>query len=353
MAFTRSSCLQNPSPWRFNVQRAAVLVCFALMVALGAGTITVAAQPTGPGSSMDAASEWLLAQRDSDGAFPGFDGTADAGVTVDAVTALALAGRASELAPSLTWLESEALVYAQTGPGTAAKLAMMLIIAGENPRDFASVDPLSIVEHAAEQGMIGFGPFDHALGLLALTAGGSAIPEAALAAVWDTQGEEGGWAFDGNTAAGAADTNTTALMVRALVAAGHGGDERVAEAAAWLLSLVTADGMPYQPGGPADSNSTALALRALAAYGAARPMAELDVLLEALMAFQNDNGSYSWMLDPRDENMFSTVEAIPALAVMAPVLAVPTAMPDAPPASPVASPVASPEASPVAWQLAA
>jgi hypothetical protein len=32
------------------------------------------------------------------------------------------------------------------------------------------------------------------------------------------------------------------------------------------------------------------------------------------MAFQNESGSFSYVLDPKDENLFATVQAIPALA---------------------------------------
>jgi hypothetical protein len=69
--------------------------------------------------------------------------------------------------------------------------------------------------------------------------------------------------------------------------------------------------------------------------------------------FQNENGSFSWLLDPRDENVFSTVEAIPALAAVAVLVAAPTPGAEGVPASPVASPVASPEASPVGLRPAA
>ncbi len=327
--------------WRHTLAGGATAVLLVLLL----GIVPVAAQSPGP--LMDAAADWLLTQRDESGAFPGFDGSPDPGVTVDAVTALATAGRKSDLGPSLDYLEGEALVYAQTGPGSAAKLALMLVAAGENPRDFASVDPLSIVEHAAAAGMIGFGPYDHALGLLALAAAGSPIPDTAIEAAWNSQGEEGGWAFDGTTTAGAADTNTTALMIRALVEAGHGDDDRLDAAAEWLASLLLPEGMPYQAGGPADSNSTSLAVRAFDALGSRTSVAiSIDSIVASLVGFQNENGSYSWLLDPRDDNMFSTVEAIPALAAVAVPVAVPTA-------SPATSPVASPEASPVALLRAA
>ena len=70
--------------------------------------------------------------------------------------------------------------------------------------------------------------------LIALTAAGEAIPDAALEPVRTAQGEDGGWAFDGSTAPGAADSNTTALVIQALVAAGHGDDPMVDRALAFL-----------------------------------------------------------------------------------------------------------------------
>ena len=54
--------------------------------------------------------------------------------------------------------------------------------------------------------------------LIALTAAGEAIPDAVLEPLRTAQGEEGGWAFDGSIAPGAADSNTTALVIQALVA---------------------------------------------------------------------------------------------------------------------------------------
>lgn len=343
-AFNDDDSWKSPRPtshrgrhWFHVFTNGAIAVLMVVLV----GIVPIAAQS--PGAQLDAASNWLLSQRDESGAFPGFDGTADPGVTVDAVTALAMAGRARELETSLAYLEAEALVYAQTGPGSAAKLALMLIAAGQNPRDFATVDPLSIVEHAAAAGMIGFGPYDHAIGLLALSAAGSSIPDAAIEAAWSAQGEEDAWAFDGSTAVGSADTNTTAMMIRALGAAGHGDDDRVEAAAVWLAGLLGQDGMPYQAGGPADSNSTALAVRAFEALRSESSVViGYESIVNALIDFQNGNGSFSWMLDPRDDNIFSTVEAIPALAAVADISGVPTG-----------SPLASPQASPVALKPAA
>ncbi len=296
---------------------AALVIASLLGASTGSGT-RVSAQDAEFQSSATAAAEWLLEQRLEDGAFPGFTGEADPGLTVDAIIALSAAGKADEIEQSLAYLESEALVFAQTGPGSAAKLALALVAAGLDPHDFATVDPLSIVEHAAAQGLIGFGPYDHALGLLALAAGGSEIPDQAIEAVFTTQGEDGGWKFDGSTAPGTGDTNTTALMIQAAYAAGIGNDDRIAAAIDWLFSLQAEDGgVPYLPDDPSDSNSTALAAQALMAAGRGTDDPDVSALLETLAAFQNDNGSISWLIDPRDENIFSTVNAIPAMAGVA------------------------------------
>jgi prenyltransferase beta subunit len=201
---------------------------------------------------------WLLDQQADDGGFPGLSGESDPGTTADAILALVAArslGIDTELAPALNYLAENALVYAQTNPGSAAKLALTLSAAGLDPHDFNKVDPLAIVQAAAANGLIGFGPYEHALGILALAAAGEAIADETIAVAMDTQGEDGGWAFDGSVEAGAADTNTTALMVQGLIAAGLSDGEAVAGGIDYLLASQDAEGgFPNQPGGDVDAN---------------------------------------------------------------------------------------------------
>jgi hypothetical protein len=110
------------------------------------------------------------------------------------------------------------------------------------------------------------------------------------------------------------------------MAAGLADDGVISRALDYLHSAaVDGAGYAYQPGGPADSNSTALVAQAMIAAGA---VDEGAGAIDALIAFQNDDGSYSWMLEPRDENIFSTVQAIPALAdLVSPLSATPQASP--------------------------
>ncbi len=212
--------------------------------------------------------QWLLTQQAEDGGFIGFSGESDAGATVDAVLALASAQSAGidvDLESAMKYLESQALVYAQFSPGAAAKLSMALVAAGMNPHDIDHVDPMSIVVVAAGAGMIGMGPYDHALGLQALVATGEPVPDAAIQAARDSQIEDGSWAFDGTMTPGAGDTNTTAMMVMGLVAAGI-QDETVDRAIAYLAGSANDDGgYPYQPGAESDANSTSLVLQAFVA----------------------------------------------------------------------------------------
>ncbi|MEZ4507400.1 MAG: prenyltransferase/squalene oxidase repeat-containing protein [Thermomicrobiales bacterium] len=288
--------------------------------------------------SVEAAVQWLLAQQAEDGGFIGFSGESDPGATVDAVLALASAQQVGidiDLETAMKYLESQALVYAQFSPGAAAKLSMALVAAGMDPHNIDNVDPMSIVIVAAGLGMIGLGPYDHALGLQALVATGEPVPDTAIQAARDSQIEDGSWAFDGSTTAGAGDTNTTAQMVMGLIAAGvH--DEMVDRGLAYLAGATNDDGgYPYQPGAESDANSTALVLQAFIASGDPALADALDEALGALLDMQNESGAFAYMRSVPDDNQFATAQAIPAVAGVAfplPVKLAVLATPEATPA---------------------
>jgi hypothetical protein len=274
------------------------------------------------GSAVKRAAAWLLAQQGPDGGFVGLSGTSDAGTTADAILALAAArntGLAIDLKKAVDYLEQNALVYTQSGPGQAAKLVLAVVAAGGDPTDIARVDPLSIVQVSArsETGLIGFGPFDHALGVLALVATGTDVPPAAIDVFRTTQLDDGSWSFDGTTANGGGDTNTTAIVIQALAAAGQGEDPMVARALDYLKSTQTAaGGFPYQRGQTpkGDANSTAIAVQAILAVGQDPASADWKDAASALAAFQNPSGAFRYTDDESDDNLFATVQAIPAIA---------------------------------------
>jgi len=130
------------------------------------------------------------------------------------------------------------------------------------------------------------------------------------------QGEDGGWAFDGSTAPGAADSNTTALVIQALIAAGYGDDPMVERALAFLSTVQTPDGgFAYESADPlvADANSTALVLQALIAAGEDPASPKWGNAPLALALFQTPSGGLRYMVADEEPNLLATVQAIPAM----------------------------------------
>ena len=281
-------------------------------------------------SPVEAASAWLRQQQDAAGGFIGLSGEPDPGTTTDAVMALYAAQQsdpaaAAALDAAMTYLEREenGAAYARTGPGQAAKLALAVVTRGRDPRQFASLDlvaamtaPLATPVPEGTAGIYGDDLYDHALVLIALTAAGEAVPDAALEPLRISQGTDGGWAFDGSTAPGAADSNTTALVIQALVAAGYGEDPMVGRGLAYLSTLLVPDGgFAYGPADPlvADANSTALALQALIAAGEDPTTPEWGNAPLALARFQTPSGGLRYMAADEEPNLLATVQAIPAM----------------------------------------
>ena len=279
-------------------------------------------------SPVEAASVWLRQQQDASGGFLGFSGEPDAGTTTDAVMALYAAqerdpAATAALDAAVTYLEENGAAYAATGPGQAAKLALAAVTGGRDPRDFAGLDlvaamtaPLATPVPGGVAGIYGDDLYDHALVLMALAAAGETMPEAALEPLRGFQGEEGGWAFDGSTGPGAADSNTTALVIQALAASGHGDDPMVDSALDFLSTLLVPDGgFAYGPADPlvADANSTALVLQAVIAAGEDPASREWGNAPLALARFQTPDGGLRYMATDEDPNLLATVQAIPAM----------------------------------------
>lgn len=317
---------------RLNRPRALVLLALLTIFALLPGAAlaapaTPAASPAAENPALGRAIDWLLTQQGDDGGFKGLTGKADASTTSDALIALSAAknvlpGEAAKIdaavGKGVRFLSTgdTALVFAQTGPGQAAKLALALIAVGKNPRDLAKVDPLIIVEHGQndQTGIYGTGIFDHALCLLALTAAGEQdkISASAIDALRATQAENGGWAYDGGTDSTKVDGNTTALVIQALVASGHKDSELVTKGLKYLASTQAKSGayaFNDQQGSAPDANSTAFAIQGLVATGA-----DTADAMQALSAFQNDSGAFRYNDAQKDDNLLSTIQAIPALA---------------------------------------
>jgi hypothetical protein len=312
-----------------------VWLAASLTTLSGTASAAQVATPSAPAetaamSPVVAASTWLREQQDTSGGFFGLSGESDPGTTTDAVMALYAAQQSdpaatASLDAALAYLEREetGAAYARIGPGQAAKLAVAAVAGGRDPRHFAGLDlvtamtaPLATPVPGGMGGIYGDDLYDHALVLIALTAAGEAIPDAVLEPLRTAQGEEGGWAFDGSIAPGAADSNTTALVIQALVAADYGDDLMVDRGLAFLSTLLASNGgFAYGPADPlvADANSTALVLQALIAAGEDPTTPEWGNAPMALARFQTPSGGLRYMAADEEPNLLATVQAIPAM----------------------------------------
>jgi hypothetical protein len=294
-----------------------LLLALVLALLALAAPAAPARAAAGPAEAAQAALGWLIARQQPDGSFPGFD----AGASADAVFAIAAAGADPNGVlkngnSPVSYLGTQAASYAGKSTAAAGKLALAVVAAGKNPADFAGQNLLARILQAYNpaSGIYGKNPTDHAYALLALASAGQPIPPAATEALMRQQLPDGGWSFDGAPATGS-DTNTTALAVQALVAAGARG-ETLAKAAAYLRSQQNADGgFPYAQsssfGAATDANSTALSLQALLALGGEQQA--IDAATAALLKLQNPDGSFSYQASQPGANDLATAQAIPAL----------------------------------------
>lgn len=328
---------------RRNLTRILTMLLFVagMLAPIGAGAQSATPSGAQPalGGDLQAAVDWVLGQQLEDGAFAGFSGEADPGTTVDAVISLVAAqnggantGDSVDLA--LDYLASEGVAqgYVDVGVGQAAKLLLALVAAGEDPTDIGGVDPLAVVVDGqdSETGIYGSGIYDHTYAMMALAVTGSEVPDSAITALENTQTDNGGWAFDASDDQAAVDGNTTSMVIQALVATGNGDHSMVEGGLEYLLTTLDDEGgAGYAAGAEMDSNSTALMAQAQIAVGndASRSIASLQ-------QFQLPSGAYFYQYADTSENLFSTLQVIPAIAGQA--LPVEPGDTGAPSASPVA-----------------
>lgn len=309
------------------IRRAFAVVVMALAVLAAPVSVFAQATPSptaNPDDGIERGADWLISQQGDDGAWVGFSGTSDPGVTIDAVIALAAAqttGVDVDLSSAVAYLQANGKAYAESGAGAAAKLALAAVAAGEDPTTFAGINAIEEAQDGLDTvtDMYGTGLYDTALVALALGAVGEDLPDDILESIDDRQMADGSWAFDGTTAAGNGDTNTTALIIQALVATGHTEGDLILHGLEYLQRVQLANGFSFQPGPGAapDANSTSLVVQALIAAGEDPTAQEWQNVYGGLLAFQTPSGAFSYQLDPLQGNLFATVQVLPALAKLA------------------------------------
>ncbi len=285
--------------------------------------LTTFAGATSPASAAtvnpDAANKavtWMRTQQQPDGSFAGFG----AGSTVDAVLAIVADGQDPNTFQQgsntpLTFLASKQADLVKT-PGSAGKL--LLAIAAADAGGKTTIDPKPVIDaintaYDQASGHYGKDAIGHAFALLGLKAIG-ATPSSGLDYMKGSQTPEGGWAFTGDPKAGGSDTNTTAVVLQALIGIGETTNSpTITKALAYLATQQNADGgFPYQKGDPttseSDVNSTSYVAQALIATGA-----DASKPIEYLRSMQNPGGAFGYKMSDKADNAGATYQAVPAV----------------------------------------
>jgi prenyltransferase beta subunit len=292
-----------------------------LAAALAAGVLAPAsaAAQTQP---LQAALDWLRTQQQADGGFSnGFVPGSDPGATADALLAITSAGQEAAAwtvggNDPLEWLATAVQSGAVAGAGGLAKVALALQAAGLDVHSFGGMDLTQAIlaDQDPETGLFGGGTYDSALAIQALLAADTALPDGALQRLLATRLPDGAYAFNADQTPGAGDSNTTALVVLALMAAGE--QDAAAPSLEYFRATQNDDGgwtyqKPSAFGEATDANSTALVMQALLAAG--EDLAAWDDPASALLSLQQPSGAFAFNAATPGDNLLATVQAIPAL----------------------------------------
>jgi hypothetical protein len=229
---------------------------------------------------------FLLAAQRPDGSLDGSIGeTADfiIGAADAGYDPASLHGCAGTSAGALEYIAA-ASDAASTDAAKTGKAALAVVAAGGDPSSFAGRDLMARLAALYNSGTGAYGggaTFAEAFAILALRSGGRDVPVAAVAELKALQDADGSWSYGtAPVAAGSGDTNSTAIALMAVDAAGdHSAD---ATALAYLRTQQLPDGgFPYQ-------NSSA--------FGPPASDADSDaIVLQALIGASQDPESASWL----------------------------------------------------------
>lgn len=275
----------------------------------------VAPPPAPPLKAAHEALEWLRQQQQADGSFGSLNDTTEVLMAVGSNKLDASTwdmGGPSLLANAI----SRGTEFAARNAAGVGKLATALAAQGSywpvdalRPLDY--YDPIS--------GAYGTDTLYHAWAMLGTASLSETVPVSATEALKDLQVTNGGWEW----AAGlGTDTNSTALALQALVAAGEPvASTSIVSGLTYLENAQNGDGgFPYAPDSPwgtdSDTNSTAYVVQALLATGE-NPLTGTWAISDVnpisyLLSMQLADGSFEYQKGG-GPNPFATRQAIPAL----------------------------------------
>lgn len=250
--------------------RRLTLACVGVALCVAGAAQLFAASPDTVAAGKGTA--FLRTVQNSDGGFPDFGGASTASGTIEAEFAFAATSvnpktvRKAGKGPA-EYLSTQAVSYSST-PGGAAKLVLGLATMDFPATSFGTINPLAVMEANYHPGTGAYGTdlFAQSLYMLAERSLARPVPAAAVTYTESLQGIDGGWE---DCCGFGEDTNTTALVLRALIAAGvPSSDTPVVNGLAYLkASQQTDGGFPYAAPGSSDPDSTAYGLQAVVAAG--------------------------------------------------------------------------------------
>ncbi len=263
--------------------------------------------------------DWLLSQQvTTNGGYGTRSSSVETLLTIGANRLKAADWRSSPENPSLMdyWV-SQGAPYANTGVAESGKLAVGLA-ASQGCWVANALSPLDSYDQltgAFASNSSGY----QAWAILGTLAFRQEIPMKAIEYLKSSAQPDGGWEW---MAGLTSDTNTTALAIQALIAAGEPiSSTVVVNALNFLKTSQNEDGgFPYDPdsswGTQSDTNSTAYVVQAIWAAGQ-DPTVDPWVInqtnpIEFLLNMQLEDGSFEWQ-DGSGSNLLATQQAIPAL----------------------------------------
>ncbi|MFH1737184.1 MAG: prenyltransferase/squalene oxidase repeat-containing protein [Actinomycetota bacterium] len=304
------------------------LVVF-LLVAMAGGGIAYAA--TDGSNAALKATGYLKTQQNDDGGYGAKASTVSN--TAMAVIAFKTAGvklpEKNNLG-TVDYLKKNASALADPNQKVAntaqiAQLIVALKAAGEDPKTFAGTDWIALLKDTQDKAICLFGntEISQAWAMIALETAGAEVPDNAITWLTEQQEDNGGYAFDAKGGMMGADTNSTALVIQALIGAGEKKNSpAVKKALDFLKTQQNPDGgfpfvKPSPYGTDSDSNSTAWVIQALLA-------ADEDIEdgewvktsvapMGCLISLQNPNGAFVFQKTVPDDSLLSTLQAVPAL----------------------------------------
>jgi hypothetical protein len=313
---------------------ATTLIVMILMLAVpaaGAYGGTSAATSTTTTLAVNRALAYLKGQQQADGSNTEFDGplNATSGVALAAAAAGIDANAWTKAGVSgIDFLRSQGDTLSDplSADANSAKIAMvvMVLAATDNdPYSFAGTDWPALLKSTQNDrtGAYSTSFIRHPWIMMALHAAGETVPQNAVDFLVANREDDGGFGVNGRGSG--SDTNTTAICLEALAAAGMPADSTVvSEAVAYLHTQQNDDGgfpwaRPSAWGSDSDASSTAWVIQGLIAAGedpaGAAWIKNSHAPPEYLIGMQNASGAFAYQTSWPDDNLMSTYQAVPAL----------------------------------------